>query len=318
MRKTIATLLTLAILLSCAVTLIPAAAAADDVYVIPDSSTRELTEAELWEYKYDTLMFAFNEILARHGYRFETGSRCYNWFTQMPWYTPNMSENSKNHSESLNACSKLEMQNVNLIKKVRQDMRDQGTTNPQGKDMPTPPARDLKEMRGFTGLSLTAGQTLPVYSAPSESAFRAANGKAAVSTNGAVYTMGEVNGWLLVMYETNNGQCRIGYVNKAGIKGKIPEVPYLSLSAVPCEVLTAAGLTDDPARTGNPLIQLAPGTQVTYLTTMYNSAAWDYIETDINGQVTRGFVPDGTLSIDEVDEYDAVDAAEMMEDDEGL
>ena len=77
-------------------------------------------------------------------------------------------------------------------------------------------------------------------------------------------------------------------------------------------------LTDDPARTGNPLVQLAAGTPVTYLTTMYNSGAWDYIETTINGQVARGFVPAGTLSIDDTDEFAAVDAAEQMDEDEGL
>ena len=93
MKKLLAMLLALAITLPCAALLAPAAARADQVYIIPDSNTRELTYAELWDYSYDTLMFAFNEILARHGYKFETGSRCYNWFTQMPWYKPNMEEN---------------------------------------------------------------------------------------------------------------------------------------------------------------------------------------------------------------------------------
>ncbi len=316
MKKMMAMMLALAFAAICAAAVIPNTAKADEVYVIPDSSTRKLTEAELWEYQYDTLLFAFNEIFARHGYRFETGSRCYNWFTQMPWYTPNMSENSKNHSQSLNACSKLEWDNVNLIKKVRKDMRDQKNTNPKGKGMPTPPSRDVQSMRGFSGVTLQANQTLPVYSAPSESSYRAANGKAAVSTNGAVYTMGTDRGWMLVIYETNKGQCRVGYVNMAGIKGKIPALDQLAFAMVPCVVSTATGLTDDPARTGNPLTQLAVGTPVTYLTTMYNSGAWDYVETTINGQAARGFVPAGTLSIDDTDEIAAVDAAEQM--DEGL
>ena len=319
MRKTISLLLALVLMLSCAVTLMPAAAKADSVYIIPDSNTRELTEAELWEYQYDTLLFAFNEILARNGYKFETGSRCYNWFTLMPWYTPNESENSQNHSESYNKTSKLEWNNINLIKKVRKDMREQKTTNPKGKGMPTPPSRNLAQMQGFTPVTFTANQNLAVYSAPSADSYRAANGKASVSTNGAVYTMGVDSGWLLVIYETNSNQCRVGYVDISKIKGKVPALNMLSFAAVPCETIVSVGLTDDPAMTGKPLIQLAAGTQVTYLTTMYNSGAWDYIETTINGQRARGFVPSGSLSIDEAEEFDAVDAMEQMdEDEEGL
>ena len=97
MKKLLALLLALAVILPCAALFAPAAAKADSLYIIPGSDTRRLTWDELEKYQYDTLMFAFNEILARHGYRFETGSRCYNWFTQMEWYHPNMNESSKNH-----------------------------------------------------------------------------------------------------------------------------------------------------------------------------------------------------------------------------
>ena len=93
MKKTLSLILAAAILLGSLV--MTAAASADGMYIITDSDTRELTRDELWEYQYDTLLYAFNEIYARHGYKFETGSRCYNWFTQMPWYVPNENENSK-------------------------------------------------------------------------------------------------------------------------------------------------------------------------------------------------------------------------------
>jgi hypothetical protein len=113
------------------------------------------------------------------------------------------------------------------------------------------------------------------------------------------------------MYETNNGQCRIGYINN--IRGNIPSLPQLSLSRVSCRVLQNSSLTDDPAKSGNPIATLQEGTTVTYLTTMYNSGAWDYIETTINGQTARGFVPSGILDIDTVDELDEVDANEQMD-----
>ena len=139
MKKLTAMILVLAVLLPCM--MIPAVSGAESMYIIPDSDTRELTREELWEYQYDTLLYAFNEIYARHGYKFETGSRCYNWFTQMPWYHPNASENSKNHHETYDHCSTTENKNVDLIKDVRREMREKGTTNPKGKGMPTPPSR---------------------------------------------------------------------------------------------------------------------------------------------------------------------------------
>ena len=314
MKKLIALLVALAVILPCSIMTAPAVSRADSLYIIPDSNTRELTEKELWGYQYDTLMFAFNEIYARHGYKFETGSRCYNWFTQMPWYVPNENENSKNHHEAYSQCSKLENRNVDLIKKVRKDMKAQGTTNPKGKGMPTPPSRNLDTLKGFTVLTkLKTKQSFPVYSAPGSNSYRAANGKATVSTNGAIYAMGWDSGWLLVMYETNNGQCRIGYVDGAKIKGDIPALGQLSMVRINCATTSSVGVTDDPAKTGKLLTTLPEGTTVTYLTTMYNSGAWDYIETTIDGKTARGFVPSGYLDIDDVSVYDAMDAMEMME-----
>ena len=297
MKRLTALLLTLALVMACMV-ILPAAAGADSLYVIPDSNVRELTREELWGYKYDTLLYAFNEIYARHGYKFETGSRCYNWFTQMPWYVPNESENSKNHHETYSQCSKLENRNVDLIKDVRREMRELGTTNPKGKGMPTPPAQNIDKPRGFNYVNLKAGQKLAVYTAPSADAYRANNGKATVSTNGAVYALGWDQGWMLMLYEANfAGQYRVGYVNGAKIKGKKPELDTLSWDRSVCRVEVSTTMTDDPALTGKPLGQLPAGTMVTFLTTMYNSEAWDYIETTIDGQTARGFVPSGTLSI---------------------
>ena len=300
MKKTTALMLILTVLLSCAAAL---PAGAESMYIIPDSNTRELTREELWGYQYDTLLYAFNEIYARHGYKFEYGSRCYNWFTLMPWYVPNESESSTNHQETYIHCSKTENRNVDLIKDVRREMREKKTTNPKGKGMPTPPSQHVDKPRGFSFVNLRAKQKLPVYSAPSSYAFRANNGKALCNTNGPVYALGWDSGWMLMLYEANYaGQYRVGYVDGGKIRGNIPSLPQLSWDRSPCEVLTAADLTDDPAMTGRAMTRLPAGTQVIYLTTMFNSEAWDYIETTINGQTARGFVPAGTLSVTGTDE----------------
>ena len=214
--------------------------------------------------------------------------------------------------------SKLERKNFDLIKQVRRDMKAQGTTNANApKKMPTPPSQKLQNMQGFTAVTLRAGQKFPVMSAPYDYAYRANNGKALVSTNGAIYTMGWNNGWLLIMYETNGGAARLGYIDGSRIKGKIPaEIGMLAFANIQSKTVTAAVVTDDPAWSGKAITTLPAGTTVTYLTTMYfSTGSWDYIETTVNGQIARGCVPSGTLDIDDANELDAVDEMEQMDDD---
>ena len=298
-RKILAVLLALAVLLP----IIPAAA--DQLYIIPDSDTRELTREELWGYKYDTLKYAFNEIYARHGYKFETGSPCYMWFTQMSWYIPNESESSTNHHEAYSQCSMIENYNVDLIKDVRREMRELGTLNSNGIGMPTPPDPGVDKPRGFTFVNLKTGQKLAVMSAPGENAFRANNGKALVNTSGSVYALGWDSGWMLMLYEANHaGQYRVGYINGSKIKGTLPILPYLTWEWQSCQVQSTVNLTDDPALTGNPMGMIPQGTTVSYLTTMYNSGAWDYVETIIDGKTARGFIPNGYLNIDTAPDAD--------------
>ena len=285
-------------LMAALLVLIPCLTSAESLWIIPDSNTRKLTREELWEYQYDTLKYAFNEVYARHGYKFETGSPCYMWFTQMPWYIPNESENSKNHHESYSQCSSIENYNVDLIKDVRREMKAKGTLNSKGKGMPTPPDPNVDKPRGFSYVSMKAGQKLPVYSAPSTKAYRANNGKAMCSTNGAVYALGWDGGWMLMLYEANYaGQYRVGYVEGSSIKGTLPKLQTLVWERVETTMAVSASLTDDPALTGNSMVYLPAGTPVTYLTTMYNQTGWDYIETMIDGQTARGFVPHGSLDL---------------------
>ena len=187
-------------------------------------------------------------------------------------------------------------------------MRAQKWYNPNGKGLPTPPAEAANRPRGFDYVDLQGGQKYPVYSAPSTSAYRAANGKASVSTNGPVYALGQEQGWMLMLYDANNsGQYRVGYIQISKIKGNKPALDVLGWANSPVEVMVTTTLTDDPALTGRAMATLPAGTRVTYLSTMYNNEAWDYIETTIDGQTARGFVPSGTLSItgEDITETDA-------------
>ena len=279
-------------------------------YIIPDSDIRSLSWDELLGYQYDTLFFAFNEIYARHGYKFETGSRCYNWFTQMPWYHANAEETSTNHRASYSQCSQIENSNRDLIVAVRKDMwarysenrayydahPAENPLNPYGIGMPTPP-EPVNQPLDFEYISLQGNQRLEVYTAPSYWSYRANNGKVTCSANGDVYAMGYEDGWMLIMYEANiAGQFRVGYVDTSRIAGSLPRLRQLTWDYGTCEVMMTTRLTDDPALTGAALTTLYEGTQVIYLGTMRNDTGWDYIETTIDGQTARGFIPAGLLS----------------------
>ena len=95
-------------------------------YIIPDSDSRELTEAELWGYTRETLRYIRNEILARHGYAF-TQEKFASYFGAFAWYVPG------GYDDSL--LSGTEWRNISLIKKTEKAMDDMGTGNLGGLDI---------------------------------------------------------------------------------------------------------------------------------------------------------------------------------------
>ena len=294
MKKFVIALLLSSLLFTCAFH-----ALADNLYLIPDSNTRELTEAELWEWDRESLGYIFNEIFARHGYVFKAGGQYDMWFRSMPWYTPNA--NPDNQTQVYPYLTNLEWNNYQTIKKVAADMDALGEKkHTPGKKCYADYAPPLSgiSLSGFSFLSLKADQTLPVYSAPSMDAWRGTNGKAAVSTNGAVYAAGWESGWLLVFYETNNGSIhRVGYVSSSAIKGKVDCTATLQFDHDECTVLGNVTLTDDPILSNTAIRTLNQGDMVTYLTTMtnQNGQIWDYVETTTQGKPARGFIPHGYL-----------------------
>lgn len=286
-KRILALLLTLALLLPCL------GAQAAGMYIIADSDTRELTVDELWTWSYESLGFIFNEIFARHGYNFETGGKYYNYFIQRPWYTPNANPN--NSKACYPQLSSVEWYNEKLIKEVRADMRAQKNWNRSGKNYLDYIEGGFDFLSAFSLVKMKAGQKLAVYSAPSAASYRGAEGKASVSTNGAVYAAGWESGWLLVMYETNNGAVRVGYVDGASIKGNVT-LPMLQFDYAPATCLRRVALTDDPATSFTALATLQEGAQVTYLTNYTNRYDWAYVETTLDGQTVRGFIPSDALN----------------------
>ncbi len=275
-----------------ALLMLPAAALAEIMYILPESDTRLLTWDEVAAWDYESLGYAFNEIFARHGFDFNPGGEYEYYFETKPWYRANGTYN--NPRDCYKKVSKTEWQNYDLIKEVRAYKKANGDW---GRSIWEDFSTGFDTLQGFEYIELRANQSLPVYSAPSKKAWRGAKGKASVSTNGAIYAAGWESGWLLVMYETNNGSVRVGYVDSGSIRGGVPFDLNLDFSYAPATVLEGCTLTDDPARNGTAITTLQPGMTVTWLTRFYNNSAWDYVETSVSGKTARGFIRAGSLDI---------------------
>ena len=274
-----------------------AMAAGDRMYLICDSDSRELTEAELWEWDYESLGYILNEIFARKGYDFIPGQQYDVYFRSLPWYKPNNSYD--NNDTCYRQLNDIEWYNQKLVKKVRQQMRDWKNYNYGAKSVWDEYSAGFDVLQGFEYVEFKKKQTLAVFSAPSSSSWRGANGKAMVSANGAIFTDGAERGWLLVMYETNNGGVRVGYIDQGKVKGKVTGSAYYAdanFSYQPAAVTASCVLTDDPARQTTQIKTLSAGEQVTYLRTYINRYSWAYIETTApDGRVCRGFIPANCL-----------------------
>ena len=272
--------------------MLPVAAQAEIMYILPDSDTRLLTWDEVAEWDYESLGYAFNEIFARHGYDFNPGGEYEYYFETRPWYRANGTYN--NQRDCYSKLSSVEWDNYHLIKDVRAYKKENGDW---GRSLWDDFSTGFDTLQGFEYIELRADQKLAVYSAPTAASWRGADGTASVSTNGAIYAAGWESGWLLVMYETNNGSVRVGYVDSSSIRGGVPFDLNLDFSYARATVLEKCTLTDDPARTGSAITTLQPGAQVTWLTRFYNNSAWDYVEVTVNGQTARGFIRAGSLEI---------------------
>lgn len=137
--------------------------------------------------------------------------------------------------------------------------------------------------------SLPAGKQYAVYSAPSENSYRAANGKALLSTNDWVQVFCEENGYLMVQYAISSKQYRIGYITADALKDKSEVHLRNSWASYDATVTTTTEMTDDPLNSCGTVMTLSQGTSVKYLGHL--GSDWAYIETTTSqGKTIRGFV----------------------------
>jgi hypothetical protein len=287
MRKAIVILL-----LALLVMLTPLMAAASNFFVFPDSDRRLLTKEEIWEWQYDALGYAFNEIFARNGRPFERGGKYDLYFRSQTWYKVD-----PNYPAVGEIANSIEWQNEHLIKVVRDEMRALGTKNPDGKVIPIPfDDKIYNLLSGFQEQYFKQNQKLKVFDGPGQHYRRGANGKAAVSTNGRVYAAGWESGWLMVMYQVNSGGVRVGFVSPTEFKDKLDHLPQLQFAQTPARTTRQAQLTEDPVMALTPIASLPAGTPLMWLSRFYSAnAAWDYVELTYQGQLMRGFLQEGIV-----------------------
>jgi len=268
---------------------LPLCALGETDWLMADSDTRLFTEAELWLWDYESLGYILNEIYARRGYHFPAGSAYETYFKEKPWYVPHTKGN--NLTGCLMLMNDTERANSELAEQVLSAMRVQGTTNAQnGRSLwdEGPVVQPLN----FTWTEFKRGQLFKVFSYPSTKALRTNNKKASVSTNDDVWTAGFDGDWLLVLYETNGGSMRVGYIDSRQVKGKLDVTTQLEFAHLPARITAQCDYTDDPALNGKKMATLKEGTEVTYLTYYFlNDKKWAYIEAKASKKQARGFVP---------------------------
>ena len=144
-------------------------------------------------------------------------------------------------------------------------------------------------------VNLRANEKYDVFAAPGRSSYRAANGKAELSTNDWVQIFGEEDGWLLVQYDISRDQMRFGYIAASALS-RDTEVQSLRWYDLPEQIIKYnTYVTDDPLASCNAICWLNAGEKVDVLAEF---GGWYYIETtDSYGRLLRGFVPHSSIDI---------------------
>lgn len=277
-------------LMLCLLLMIAATASASNYYLIEDSDTRRLTEDELHEWQYSALGYVLNEIYARHGYHFVSGSAYERYFIAQEWYD----EQPKKirNFDILAELTPIEKSNERLIKRVRADMLAAGDENLEGRGLQPVAYSSGKAGMEFRLMRLEAYRLLKVFSGPGNQYYRGAKGRAQVSPNGPIWVCGSEGGWVLVMYDTNNGACRVGYIEKKLIDNReLLEIPELEFERRKATLRTNTIVTDDPKTTRNLIGVVRSEQEAVYLSSYeYEGRKWAYVETEVDNKLVRAFV----------------------------
>lgn len=144
-------------------------------------------------------------------------------------------------------------------------------------------------------VNLRANEKYDVFAAPGRSSYRAANGKAEMSTNDWVQIFGEEDGWLLVQYDISRDQMRFGYIAASALP-RNTEVQQLRWYDLPEQTIkTNTYVTDDPLASRDIICWLDAGDKVKVLS---DFGSWYYVEvTPGTGKTLRGFIPQTAIDL---------------------
>ena len=142
----------------------------------------------------------------------------------------------------------------------------------------------------------------PVYTAPSEDSIRLSDGKACCSVEDEISVAGFVNDWLMVRYEIGkkgdkDRKVRVGYIPPKYSKRYTPKVKKIEFDSISVKLAEAAEITDNPRHNSTPYGTLPKGTKITILAKYTYSGNWWYVETKLDGKLTRGFINRSTAAI---------------------
>lgn len=135
-----------------------------------------------------------------------------------------------------------------------------------------------------------------VYSAPDTSSYRAAKGKASVSTGDDYKQYLTVGDWSLIEYRVSLRTSRFGWAQL----GNHGDETTNEIVHVPMLTAYDTYLTDDPNVSEYHQAELPAGTKLTALSHP-NGWAYIYVEATVDGKITRGFVPQRDVVFDDVE-----------------
>ena len=131
----------------------------------------------------------------------------------------------------------------------------------------------------------------PVYTAPSEAAFRMANGRACVATDYEMWEGGyDLSGWLLVYFEANDGTMNVGYIPPDYVRGFESGMPYNEFDYVPVVAEKRTQITNNPMQGRSYFAVLDPGEEFFIIGKYSVYGNWWYVECQVDGRRTRGFM----------------------------
>ena len=142
----------------------------------------------------------------------------------------------------------------------------------------------------------------PVYTAPSEDSIRLADGKASCSVETEIAVAGHVNGWLMVRYDIGkknekDREARVGYIPPNYSKKYLTGRGKIEFDAVAVKLASDAEITDNPRHNHKAYGTLSTGTDITILAKYTYTGNWWYIETMLDGKLTRGFIDRGEAEL---------------------